>query len=299
MKAFLALVHREFIEHRGAFFIAPMILVGLVLVLTVLAFSVGRIDTRFTGDMLSVLPASVLFIMAVILGLSWGLYLFVTLFFYCADGFSADKRNNAMLFWKSMPVSDFRVLLSKLVAAITILPGAVFGIVLLSMALMLVIAQVTMMFSGLSVIFNTLDLWTVFWNVALIEAVQLVTALLWYLPFMALVGAMGTVVGRWAIPGTILLPVILSMLEWVTFGGRDPLATSVSEYIGYRLAMPETALARSWTEGDFGAININSGIEYARQLITVVDWLQVGIGAVFAVAVIYLASEYRRRASAN
>src|SRR5690606_28711709 len=151
-------VHREFIEHRGAFFIAPLILVGLILVLTVLGFSVGRIDTRFTGDMLSVLPASILFIVAIILGVAWGLYLFVTLFFYCADGFSADKRNNAMLFWKSMPVSDFRILMSKLVAAITILPGAVFGIVLLSMALMLVIAQITMMFSGLSGFFNYLDL---------------------------------------------------------------------------------------------------------------------------------------------
>jgi ABC-2 type transport system permease protein len=299
MKAFLALVHREFIEHRGAFFIAPLILVGLILVLTVLGFSVGRIDTRFTGDMLSVLPASILFIVAIILGVAWGLYLFVTLFFYCADGFSADKRNNAMLFWKSMPVSDFRILMSKLVAAITILPGAVFGIVLLSMALMLVIAQITMMFSGLSGIFNYLDLWTVFWNVALIEFVQLATALLWYLPVMALVGAMGTVVGRWAIPGTILLPIIISTLEWVTLGGRHPFSTSVSNYLGYRLAMPETALMRSWTEGSPTAINVNTGVEYARQLVMAVDWLQVGIGAVFAVAVLYIASEYRRRAPAN
>ena len=29
------------------------------------------------------------------------------------------------------------------------------------------------------------------------------------------------------------------------------------------------------------------------------DWLQVGIGAIFALVVIYLASEYRRRAPVN
>jgi ABC-2 type transport system permease protein len=29
------------------------------------------------------------------------------------------------------------------------------------------------------------------------------------------------------------------------------------------------------------------------------DWVQVGIGAVFALVVLYLASEYRRRAPAN
>ena len=32
----------------------------------------------------------------------------VALFFYFADAFSADRRNNSMLFWKSMPVSRFQ-----------------------------------------------------------------------------------------------------------------------------------------------------------------------------------------------
>ena len=37
-----------------------------------------------------------------------------------------------MLFWKSMPVTDFKVLLSKLVAGITVLPGTVYAVALLS-----------------------------------------------------------------------------------------------------------------------------------------------------------------------
>ena len=53
---------------------------------------------------------------------AWCLYLLGTLFFYCADGFSADRRNNAMLFWKSMPVSDFKMLMAKLTATVTIFP---------------------------------------------------------------------------------------------------------------------------------------------------------------------------------
>lgn len=56
MKAFVALIHREFIEHRGAFFIAPLILVAVVFVLTVLAFSVDRLDTRLSGQLLTVVP---------------------------------------------------------------------------------------------------------------------------------------------------------------------------------------------------------------------------------------------------
>ena len=40
----------------------------------------------------------------------WLAYLAVALFFYFGDAFSADRRNNAMLFWKSMPVSDLKIL---------------------------------------------------------------------------------------------------------------------------------------------------------------------------------------------
>lgn len=299
MKAFVALIHREFIEHRGAFFIGPMVLVAVVLAVTILAFTVGRVDTRFTGDMLNVLPIAIPFFASLFLGIGWGLYLLATLFFYCADGFAADKRNNAMLFWKSMPVSDFKVLMAKLVAAITILPGAVFGVVLLSMVLMLATAQVAMLISQIPVGFGFLGLWEVFYNVALIELVQLVCALLWYLPFMALVGAMATVVGRWAIPLALLLPSLVSTLEWVTLGGRHPFATHTSTYLSYRTAMPESHLVETWMGGDILKVDASSGLAYVTDLITRMDWLQVGIGAIFAVAVIYLASEYRRRVNDN
>ena len=53
------------------------------------------------------------------IALLWFGYLLIALFFYFADAFSADRRNNAMLFWKSMPQGDFKILLSKLVAGLT------------------------------------------------------------------------------------------------------------------------------------------------------------------------------------
>lgn len=299
MKAFTALVHRELIEHKGAFLIGPLILVAIIMGVTILAFSVGRVDTRITGDMLNIVPLAILFWASLFLGIAWGLYLLATLFFYCADGFAADRRNNAMLFWKSMPVSDFRVLLSKLVAAITILPGAVFAVVLLSMALMLITAQITILFSGIPVGFGFLGLWQVFWNIALIELVQLVVALLWFLPFMALVGAMGTVAGRWAIPGSLLLPALVSTLEWVTLGGLHPFATHTWNYLSYRMTMPESGLVESWSSGNPLLVDVSAGPAYAMDLISAIDWPQVGIGVVFALIVLYIASEYRRRVNDN
>lgn len=299
MKAFFALVHRELIEHKGAFLFGPLILVAIILGVTILAFTVGRVDTRITGDMLNVLPLAIPFWGSLFLGVSWGLYLLAVLFFYCADGFAADKRNNAMLFWKSMPVSDFKVLLSKLAAAVTVLPGAVFAVVLLSTVLMLATAQVTMLVSGIPTSFGFAGLWEVFWNVALIELVQLVAGLLWYLPFMALVGAMATVVGRWAIPGSLLLPALASTLEWVTLGSLHPFATRTWDYLTYRAQMPESRLVDSWIAGNPLQVDVSSGLAYAADLASVIDWPQVAIGVVFALVVLYAASEYRRRVNDN
>src|SRR5690606_32094737 len=211
MKAFLALMHREFIEHRGAFLIAPLILVAVVPALTLRAFSADRLDTRFSGQWLTVVPNWVFEAGFAALASGWLTYLGFVLFFYCADGFAADKRNNSMLFWKSMPVSDLRILLSKLVAALTVLPGAVFLVGLVSILLMFGVAYVTTMIAGLGSTTLLGSIALIYAQMTLVFFVVTLCGLLWYLPYMALVGAMGAIVGRWAIPLAVLLPTIVSV----------------------------------------------------------------------------------------
>ncbi|KKC37923.1 hypothetical protein WH87_09680 [Devosia epidermidihirudinis] len=295
MKAFIAMVHREFLEHRGAFLIGPLILVAVLFGATILAFTVGRVDARFSGAMFTVVPLRVFEVGFIAFGIGWSLYLIATLFFYCADGFAADKRNNAMLFWKSMPMSDFKVLMSKLAAALTILPGVIFGVALLSGVLLFGVAFVTMMINGTVTMGFLGGITQIYGQVALALLVLMVCGLLWYMPFMAIVGAIATVVGRWAIPIALLLPALISTLEWVTFGGYHPFMTRTWTFLEYRSALPDTPYAESW----FTSETPFSGIAFATDLINRLDWVQVGIGAVFAVVVIYIASEYRRRVNDN
>jgi ABC-2 type transport system permease protein len=296
MKAFFALMHREFIEHRGAFFLAPLVLVALVFALTVLAFSVDRLDTRFSGQLLTVVPNWVFEAGFAGLAVAWLAYLGFVLFFYCADGFAADKRNNAMLFWKSMPVSDFKVLLSKLAAALTILPGSVFAIALLSILLMFGVAYVTIMVAGLGSATLLGSIATIYFQMALVFLVVLVCALLWYLPYMALVGAMGSAVGRWAIPLTLLLPTMVSALEWVTLGGLHPFDTNTYAYLEYRSQLP---LSVNHLDRVFEGQEPFNATLFITDFLQRFDWLQVGIGAVFALVVMLAAAEYRRRIAAN
>lgn len=295
MKAFTALIHRELIEHRGAFLLGPLLLVAVLFGATILAFTVGRVDARFSGQLFTVAPLRVYEIGFLFFGLGWSLYMMSVLFFYCADGFAADKRNNAMLFWKSMPVSDFKVLLSKLVAGITVLPGTVYGVALLSGLLLYGVAYVTMLINGTATLATLGSIVAVYGHVALSILVVIVCGLLWYLPAMALVGAIATAIGRWAIPISLLLPAIVSTLEWVTIGGLHPFATHTWRFIEYRGALPDTPYVEAWLTS---AAPFN-GVAFTSELIAGLDWLQVGIGAVFAVLVIYLASEYRRRVNDN
>lgn len=295
MKAFAALVHRELIEHRGAFLIGPLILVGVLFGATVLAFTVGRVDARFSGALFTVAPLRVFEVGFLAFGLGWSLYLISVLFFYCADGFAADKRNNAMLFWKSMPVTDFKILLSKLAAALTLLPGTVYAVALLSGLLLFGVAFVTMLINGTATFATLGSIVGIYGHVAFAILVVLAVGLLWYLPAVALVGAIATAAGRWAIPIALLLPALVSTLEWVTLGGLHPFATHTWRFIEYRGALPDSPYIETWLTTDESF----SGTSFAMDLILRMDWVQVGIGAIFALAVIYIASEYRRRVNDN
>ncbi|WDR01991.1 hypothetical protein PSQ19_15060 [Devosia algicola] len=296
MRAFIALVRREQIEHRGAFLIAPLGLVAILFGATILAFTVGRVDARFSGAMMTLAPLRVFALGFLGIGFAWVLYLIATLFFYCADGFAADRRNNAMLFWKSMPVSDLRILLAKLVATLTIFPATIYVVSLLSSALLMAVAVITSNIStgnGMALFGNIVDIYL---QVAGSTLLALVLGLLWYVPYMALVGAMATVVGRWAIPLSLLLPSLLALLEWVTLGGLSPIHTRVWNYLAYR---SDFKLADGYLESWFHAEGTFSLSEFASDLIARIDWVQMGIGWLFAVGVIYLASEYRRRYNDN
>jgi len=294
MKAFFALIRREFIEHRGAFLLAPLILVGIVFLLTLLAFSADRLDSRMSGQLLTIFPTWVFEAGFAALAAGWLAYLGFVLFFYCADGFAADKRNNSMLFWKSMPVSDLKVLASKLVAALTILPVTVFGIGLVSILLMFGVAYVTTMVAGLGSAALLGNIALIYAQMTLVFFVVMACALLWYLPYMALVGAMATAVGRWAIPLAVLLPSIVSALEWVTLGGLHPFSTHTWAYLDYRSQMP---LSLDVLEGVWEGERRFEAVSFITDMLARFDWLQVGIGAVFAALMLYLASQYRRRAN--
>lgn len=289
MKSFLALVKREYLEHRGAFLYGPLILIGLMVAGTVLPFLVGRFRADYFGDEIGgTLKFYELAFMAAIAG--WTIYLLITLFFYYADAFSADKRNNAMLFWKSMPVSDLRILSSKMVAGLTIFPALIFLAMLFSGAWAYVMALMVHAQFPLFAAPEFLTAFDSFWRIAIVGFVFVALVLLWVAPLLAWVGALSTAVGRWAMPLAALIPGILVLLENVCFKAQD--GGQIANYLRYRA---DFSWAREAVQGQIMSLGQVDIPGFVGRLVSQVDWVQMAAGWAFVVVVIVAASEYRRR----
>lgn len=308
MKTMVALIRREFLEHRGAFLYAPAML--LVLFALIMASALGFNRWRPELDVAS--PTALKFFELAFLaaGALWATYLMFALFFYFADAFNADRRGNSMLFWKSMPVSDFTILGSKMLAGLTIFPLVIFGVILATGIVLYAfstIAAITL--PGLAVpnLFEVVGSAT---QIGVFALVFVALALLWYAPFFAWVGALSTVVGRWSIPLAFLLPGLAVLAENLIFRGAariigDFLLPGDARRGGYVLSfLKERTEFGGGSDSDlledrfrdwFGSGEPFAALPFVQDLLADIDWTQMGAGLIFTVVLVYLASEYRRR----
>ncbi len=91
MKSLLALVRREFLEHRGAFFYAPGAILAVMTVVMFAGVTLGRYEAvQKVGEITGAKGFEFGFL--ALSGL-WMAYLIAALFFYFADAFSAGARS--------------------------------------------------------------------------------------------------------------------------------------------------------------------------------------------------------------
>lgn len=292
LSSWRALFVREYLEHRMAFLWAPIGIVGLLTLAALSAIGLKRIQIFDEVPFFAALKVFELGYL-VLLAL-WLAYLAVALFFFFGDAFSADRRNNAMLFWKSMPVSDAKILASKTLAGLLVFPGMILVIGMVTGLLFYLMVNIgAYLMPGLGFL-NPLDGFAAFAQVTFFGLVFFLITMAWYAPFFAWVGGLSTVFGRWSLPLAFVIPGLLIVIENVAFFGQPgPRGGYIWNYIAAR--WNNDAL----NEADFQLMFMNSrsfdAMFYINRMIQGTDWTQLGIGLVFAVVVIWLASEYRRR----
>ena len=291
MKAMTALIRREFLEHRGAFLYAPATLLALL----TLFLSLGMIFGHAPRVMTTEHDLTALVLIQIGFGgiaALWSSYLLIVLYFYFADAFSADTRNNSMLFWKSMPQSDLKILTSKALAAVTIFPALILGFALITMVLGYLLSFPLSAKLPFIPIANPIDVLATMLVTGISAAALFILTILWYAPFLALVAGLSTLVKRWAIPAALLLVGALVLAEGILTYGNEDGFHPIRTYVAYR--------AENFAEGMDPLPLLTSGgyfgpFQVLWESVIRIDWLNMGIGILFAIGVVYAASEYRRR----
>lgn len=288
MNALIALIKRELMEHRTAFIVAPAVLLTVVTATMFLGMFFGA--PRFSALPTELDGSSRLFEAAVGINfVGWSIYLLIALVFYFSDSFSADRKNNGMLFWKSMPQSDLKILTSKALAGATIFPAIIFVFGLITGVLIYLLSFRISAILPFSVTPSFADALGGYVQVSLVAIVFFALSLLWYAPLLAWVAGLSTHFGGWSIPLAIVIPATATIMESVFYLSDDG---PISRYLAYRM---QGILG----EDDFGNqefINLTGSVfDLVPLMFSNMDWLQTILGLIFTVAVVYIASEYRRR----
>ncbi len=171
---FKLLLKREYWEHKGGFFWAPLIAGGISLLLSLMALVVasvaarraigegemeiegvtingldlGQLTSRLDAEEMRQFAAGVdltLFMSSV-----WPyIVLGFVVFFYCLGALYDDRKDRSVLFWKSLPLSDTQTVLSKVVSAAVVAPILATAAAIITMfAFMIMISIVVMAHGG-------------------------------------------------------------------------------------------------------------------------------------------------------
>jgi ABC-2 type transport system permease protein len=170
MNTFKWLLKREYWEHRGGFFWAPIVSGAIFLLLTVMAIIAGESVRRASDDggssltmngvelerLTETLSAKELAEMGGGLDLGTlmsGTWPFIVLgfvvFFYCLGALFDERKDRSVLFWKSLPLSDGRTVLSKVASALVLAPViATLAAVVTSLGFLVVLSVYAMFHGG-------------------------------------------------------------------------------------------------------------------------------------------------------
>ena len=160
------LVKREFWEHKGGFFWAPvwvggawtLLVAGTILLLTALGKSHG---IQMHGDKFYTLSSAlspqdqqelIVSLATGYMGIAAPVFFVLTIaiFFFCIGSLYDDRRDRSALFWKSLPFSDAETVLSKIVMGIFAAPLIALAIATIASLLMLLAFCVAAAFVGLN-----------------------------------------------------------------------------------------------------------------------------------------------------
>ena len=271
-------VRRELWENKSLY-LAPLIVAG-VIVIGFMFSAVGLAERRQAVLLLNdpvkartaiEMPYSMAAMMIMFTA-------FIVAVFYCLDALHGERRERSILFWKSLPVSDFTTVMSKAVVAFVVIPIITFAVVIATDLIIFLISSVVLAVHGVSPA-TTLVQTHYFLNVVLF-LYGIVVLTLWHIPTYSWMLLVSGWARRAAFLWAILPWIAIVFFERITFG-----TYYFSSFIKNRFSSP-AATAFNFPDPKHPCLDSLSQLTFGRYLTTPGVWIGLAVGVAFlAVAI--------------
>lgn len=325
MNTFKWLLKREYWEHRGGFFWAPLITGAIFLLLSVMAIIAGESVRRASdngGDTLQMNGVELSQLtqtlgpkelaemgggldLGTLMAATWPfMVLAFVVFFYCLGALFDERKDRSILFWKSLPLSDHQTVLSKVFSALVVAPViATLAAIATSFGFLVILSGYVLFHGGnpLSLIWGPASPLTIVFNVA----AALPVFALWALPtvgWLLLVSAWSkSKPFLWALLVPLFAGILVSWFDvmemlgmkaswfWTNIVGRMLLGTVNGIDMIYRTAK-DPAMQNFDPEGPQDIVALFS----AQNTWSAFTHLDIWVGAAAGVAMILAAVHFRR-----
>jgi ABC-2 type transport system permease protein len=315
MNRLLTLIKREFWENKGALRTTPIVIGGIYVVGLLMAvittvyfdneFHTLKDAIRFIAEQDTDLRSKILFEGALSSAGLFTVALGFVVFFYLLGSLYDDRKDRSILFWKSLPASDTLTLTSKLLTAMVVAPLMFWGIFVVTMIVLSVIASII-------VLMVSENPWTLFLGISNpIKAWGLILASylahsIWALPLYGWLMLVSSFAPRIPLLFAVLPPVVFAVLQlWIDFLKTFTFKDSLFGVIGEWFANSPLILSGDAHNDGPGAalgIPVTDTFDHAVTLGNMLDRLfsfQMLIGLVFAAACLTGALYLRHRATDN
>lgn len=293
---FMVMVRRELWEHRSLVW-APLAMASAIIVLSLVSSTMhGGVDI----DMGEGGPLPDLFsdpekqrgifgVMIAGLMLPQLLVGSSVVLFYLLDSLFTERRDRSILFWKSLPVSDAKTVLSKLFVALVAMPLWIWGLSLIVGLVVFGVVAVKVVGTPAA----GLGVWHggTWFAVQASLLVKLAVASLWYLPVAGWLLLVSALAKRSPFIWATLPFLVLSVAERTAFGTNAVGSLIARRLFGIGEEMSFAPVAAAGSAAEAGIARASAMIGEFPLLADIELWLGVVVGAVL----VYAAIRVRRR----
>ncbi len=314
MNTFKWLLQREYWEHKGAFFWAPLVVGALmtafITISMVIALSgagdglringvnIAKLAAAMTPEQASAFAEKFIFSYA---GITMPIFIVlgICIFFFCLGALFDERRDRSVLFWKSLPISDNATVLSKVVFAIGIAPVMAFVIATVTSLIIVLVVCVAAAAAGVNIFGSVMTNPATYVAPLQIAAILPIYAM-WALPtigWLLMVSAWArTKPLLWAVAVPVMAGIMMSWAERLLSLGVD-VAWFWKNIIGRLLGsvFPGAWLSvdKRMPESDSGSGALTAFSEVLQQSWQLLAGANLWLGAAAGAAMIYVAIRLR------